>query len=947
MSSAARLPALVLVTALATSALASVETSGSARTLEIAPGRPALTVVDLSVREPRDGDRVRILVSLALDRPAPADIKVSYGLRHISTTSRDVEAIKAEVTIRKGASSAGAPLLLAGDDASEGFEQAVVSVQPAFGLDVVDPYGTLSISDRVPNLAVSDLVVSEPLPGAVVDVLIPVVAQAPIRKRTTVNYSLSTGGSAESPRIVESRGAIVFESGEAVAHARLRIAGSAAVEGPEKFLFTVEGPSEQATAGVVTVNDLLAVPASSPLPQVEVPPGPADSAASTLALTAAQGEENALAALVTGTALAGFPILDETGASSPSAQEAGLAFSNWELQLLAKKGGVSGPTLADLGQALNAEWRSRGLLQADVPMAELLLNAVEGGTQSDDPTVRFWARFVDAGNPYQPMLGSSETTESSIGAPLTLLQTTFLLRRLAHELTEGLRPEVESTTSALADAAATEAGSAESAALSTTSPPPPCRFSPLEESVVGTAETVIGDGMDNLIQTLRENAVEGGGAALRTWSSILKFAGPLLDITRVALGAFTLQGQYSFNPHPVERPYELAPKVGSPSEVTLTLTRDTSDAEAINCARLAWAAVGLTFQVPTGGPAEGKVDFAGRDGFFTSASDEVLVRFGSNPLDRTLDNGQATTSIEGLGQNRHIDPATADRVLKTARLSACTTLKTPDLVSDSVDIVSDALSGLLSVALGVIERTCWLSFPQDFQVLDWEPEEALTGTIELQYDVNNFHDAVDAGTGYSVTALLSTTHVSMQPMGSEWVDDGRSALTYLFSHQTFNGRGWPLMCASDGQLTDMRESSVDGVWAALDSRTPEADRIFRLVPINADFVALEVTPVLAHSTGFTTLNINDGVCAGTRTVPFDEQVSAVWATPSVQQVTIPGLPVQPHSERLVGRIVRNSDGDVVAYDFGLNFSTPYRVSSFGLVFVGTLSYKVTGILEIP
>jgi hypothetical protein len=121
------------------------------------------------------------------------------------------------------------------------------------------------------------------------------------------------------------------------------------------------------------------------------PQGKPDEVAASLAKTIAAGDDQSMPALLTAILTAGFGIRDSDGGVTQTVQPGqGLIFDVWEIAAMAKMFGER--RTVELSYLCDAFRAIPELKQA--PLEKIIINGIRKQSSSEQPELRFWARFI-------------------------------------------------------------------------------------------------------------------------------------------------------------------------------------------------------------------------------------------------------------------------------------------------------------------------------------------------------------------------------------------------------------------------------------------------------------------------------------------------------------------------------------------------------------------------
>jgi hypothetical protein len=189
--------------------------------------------------------------------------------------------------------------------------------------------------------------------------------------------------------------------------------------------------------------DAMGLPAD-PLPDpILVDADDPDSVASTLAQTVVAGGGDALPALVTALSRSGFAIYgpDDMVAVRPTGADEGFFFESWQVRSMA--GGIGSRKHVSVPFTwLGAAVASAIPVLKDEPIAQLLTAGIAESAGSDDPSLRFWARFIIELGKQTHSYGSYDllTSPDVNTVRLDVIQLALITKRLAADVAKAIGP---------------------------------------------------------------------------------------------------------------------------------------------------------------------------------------------------------------------------------------------------------------------------------------------------------------------------------------------------------------------------------------------------------------------------------------------------------------------------------------------------------------------------
>ncbi|MEP7228327.1 MAG: hypothetical protein ABI785_13245, partial [Gemmatimonadales bacterium] len=375
-------------------------------------------------------------------------------------------------------------------------------------------------------------------------------------------------------------------------------------------------PTETVGPSQATLTPLESLPPADfgqlPAP-ASLPAGDRDLAAQSLAQTLVGGSPaEVLPAMITAFLESGIPVVDDSGAQV-AGNANGVAVQAWQVHMLAAldAGRRSGLMLSDLGEALTALDPSLG----DESIADLLLADLHASATSDDPAARFWAQLIGALGRQRDGIDPLTVTDPAEVA-LDGLQLQLVLRRIASDIV---------TVSTAATGGGTLAAWMPPAVLSRAyqASSPPCTHSETKDLVVTLAENEISLAIGALAGYLDGKGLAGAGRL----GNAVGNAQLVLDLAQFLMAYLLLEVDMTLDPPaPLVRTHKERPVTGAPHQVVATIGYDMGNAQVINCFRMSFATMGITFNVPQHGPlADTPVLWKGVDGFDARA--DRIVQF--------------------------------------------------------------------------------------------------------------------------------------------------------------------------------------------------------------------------------------------------------------------------------------------------------------------------------
>jgi hypothetical protein len=446
--------------------------------------------------------------------------------------------------------------------------------------------------------------------------------------------------------------------------------------------------------------------------QVSRAPDNGDADAVALAKRVLAGGGDASAALLTALLEAGFTVWADDGsvAAAPTDGDGqGLAFDRAEADAMLASEGHFSTTIADLGSALAATIPDL----SGAPVDQLLLSDLQDAANGDDPSLRFWSRFIAAlGQQANPAVDPLTATDTAT-VQLDAVQFALVTRRLAGDLyTYAQQNGAPDDSGASADNATPSARY-----LAATQTALPCTETKTEQVITNVSALASKSGFKTLLGYLGTHGV----AAAQTigqvtgWSNALLVYGKLAAMMAAFSPGINMEGA-----PPLVRTKQAAPATGELRQFDATIKLDIGNAQIANCLRPVLNLLGLDFSLPNDGAVAGaEVDWYPRQGF-----DQYIVEFHDNPLHNVTDaNGTTTIGIEGTGQDHDL-PDDARPVLKPASVGIAVTMSPANLLTDlgsAASVVTAGPAGLAGLLPQLLQRSNWVfDAVYPFQVQDWE-----------------------------------------------------------------------------------------------------------------------------------------------------------------------------------------------------------------------------------
>jgi hypothetical protein len=470
--------------------------------------------------------------------------------------------------------------------------------------------------------------------------------------------------------------------------------------------------------------------ADGKLPEpLKLPPGTTDQRAAALAKAIATGDDSSIAALYAAILAAGYGVRDVDGSMMQTIDPGqGLALNAWEVAATAKLYGDGYGVM--LGHLAESFTRTVPQLK-DVPLATALLEGIRTGAKSNNPAVRFWARFIvelgrNSETPYD-LLGQVDPAKTRLDA----VQVALILSRLSGDLAVAqkqkhahhARPPVQG----------------------------PC----------GTSETqdLILDYTALSSTTLFGFLGSRLGGAAESYGDVAGIANVVLTVFKFIASYAALDVEITMDGDVLVRTKDTKP--GERRKLTAKLRTDVGNWQMINCLRPALNIVGLDVDMPKNGPLSGVnvswVMVLGGDsrGWLGTVADfgnillgeesnsDALVFFDAVPgaerspaKQYTNEDGVSEIYVVGMPQEKDLSRRKLFELNKAAGVRVDVQLKpmrikdTKEGLSNIMDIVGNAFSFLTGDPVGggvgtvteTLYRSNWYaSKPFYFPVKDWEP----------------------------------------------------------------------------------------------------------------------------------------------------------------------------------------------------------------------------------
>ena len=527
---------------------------------------------------------------------------------------------------------------------------------------------------------------------------------------------------------------------------------------------------------------------------MRTPQGTPDEVAAELAKRVAAGDDQSMPALLAAIMAAGFGVRDSDGGVTQTVQPGqGLIFDAWEIASMAKMYGER--RTVELSYLCDALKTIPELKEA--PLETIIINGIRKQAVSDQPELRFWARFiVELGrnsSPRYDLLGNGNQTSIRIDA----IQNALILRRVTGDIyTLSQRPAQASKQSNRSSLVAAHKPQSK-IVYAHASQAQPCTLSETESLVADVRALGLTTAFGELMSFVEKKV---GGSAGELFGGYGKFA----NISNIVLAYFkfiltyaNLGTEITVENPPLVRNTSTA--AGQKRQLTAKVFMKIGKLQQVNCFRwLLNAGLGLDFNLPNDGPLEGVgvnwhlVSGGFADYYHGGDRDAQIVWFtgtgpriqdagtyagipgkGGTPVGnltqtKTDAQGNARILLEGASRRRYI-PSPHIPVMKTAVVRTTVKLKGGDIKSDLTDIIGHVSGGMISLGKGqgltegsggmftlpleLLYRTDWASTAQiEVPVKDWETceRDGWQGTITYKKEFNYTHTH-SGEKGYSET----------------------------------------------------------------------------------------------------------------------------------------------------------------------------------------------------
>ncbi|MEX2546861.1 MAG: hypothetical protein WD830_03625 [Chloroflexota bacterium] len=435
--------------------------------------------------------------------------------------------------------------------------------------------------------------------------------------------------------------------------------------------------------------DLTELPVPAALPE-GVPQQQAEALVASLADATTTAER--LPLVMTVLLASGIPILDENGARVPfDPPPSGPAMEAWEVHALAatdpsRHARITYRDFADLFPGTSDPDAFVGAFSLDLRTAAF----------GADPAGQRWAFLVAARDPLGAIqaMAAGETDNMFFDG----LQIQLVLHRLAVDLWRESLDQPSGHSITLAAYRLPGSGPA-----GVSQAPLPCRHTDTEDKIVTVAEEGGSAAMGEVIGYLDDKGLAGMGALAKI--------GMAADIASFILPYLLLTIDFELSAPPLVRTKSTSTH-GERRQLAATLRFDTGNLQLVNCFRLMFASMGMSFSLPQDGPlGNGSVSWVPYGGF-------ERVQFYGDPVHtRSDDRGIAIIGVEGRKQKNELAP-TAGRVNTEASVLLTYRIKEQSLGGDLWDAASSAGSPL-NILLESLARAKWSSAGFTFPVVDW------------------------------------------------------------------------------------------------------------------------------------------------------------------------------------------------------------------------------------
>jgi hypothetical protein len=544
-------------------------------------------------------------------------------------------------------------------------------------------------------------------------------------------------------------------------------------------------------------NDKLAAAYhSGQLPEpLRKPDGTHDQVAAALAKRIAAGDEQSLPALLTAIMTAGFGIRDRDGGVTQTVQPGqGLIFEAWEVAAMAKMYGER--RTVELSYLTDSIKTIPELKQA--PLERILIDAIRKHAASDQPELRFWARFiVELGRQSNPAYDLLKPAHDKL-IRIDAIQNALILRRVMGDVYSlGQRSE--------------QAARKPKALYAHAPQTQPCSLSDMESTIADIQATATTTAFGELMSFLKQKLGGSAGDLFGNYGKFANIANILLAYAKFIATYAALETEITVENPPLVR--NTTTSAGSRRQLTAKVKMDIGKWQQVNCFRwLLNAGTGLDLNLMNDGPLPGvdvnwRLVSGGAADFYSSGdrSQQIVWFAGTGPriqdagtyagiggkpgtpvgnLTRTKTDaqGNARVLLEGASRRNYI-PAPHVPVMKQAVVMTTVKLKGGDIKGDAVDIAGHVSGGMITLAqkeglggsaggmftlpLELLYRTDWASTATiEVPVKDWETcdSEGWEGTITYKKEFTYTHqNRNDKGHDETVRKESFTATITVRP----------------------------------------------------------------------------------------------------------------------------------------------------------------------------------------
>lgn len=245
----------------------------------------------------------------------------------------------------------------------------------------------------------------------------------------------------------------------------------------------------------------------------------------------------------------------------------------------------------------------------------------------------------------------------------------------------------------------------------------PCSFEGPSKYIVSTYTSGTKKIFKKLLDYLAGHGV--GGAA--TYKIGTKIVQPILTYLKLAVAVSAVELSINEDGLPIRRTRYQLPSYGSRARFDGKLTYNLGNIQYVNCLNLALANAGVTFSVPSQGPARGgNVTVRGQRGFGLPSGSEEYLKWAPNttPAHIPAENGSFTVLVDGAAQprNRIIPDNARQEFRRVGQFRIFFELKKANIFNDLIS----ASGTYLNIPAEMLSRSGFLlSWDIDFPVLDW------------------------------------------------------------------------------------------------------------------------------------------------------------------------------------------------------------------------------------